>query len=85
MTLKDGKVVTLEKAYEKAFSRERIMSARDKCGYAPATRNSLKSEKLRHEAVLDEHGEAVLDADLLGELLMGLQKDNHDKFDFLVN
>jgi hypothetical protein len=85
VTLKDGEVVTLEKAYEKAFSRERIMSARDKCGYAPATRNSLKSEKLRHEAILDEHGEAVLDADPLGELLMGLEKDNHEAFNFLLN
>lgn len=83
--LKNGEVVTLVKAFEQAFSREKIFSARDKCGYAPATRNSLKSEKLRHEAVLDENGAAIHDLDPLGELLLGIEKDNQDAMNFLLS
>lgn len=83
VTLKNGEVVTLVKAFQEAFTREKIISARDKCGYAPATRNSLKSEKLRHEAVVDENGQAICESDPLGKLLLGIEKDNHDAITFL--
>jgi hypothetical protein len=61
------------------------MAAIHKCGYAPATRNSLNSEKLRHEAVLDENGRVVEEADPLGKLLLALQQDNHNAVEFLMN
>ena len=44
VTMKNGKVVELVDAFAVALSRERIMAAIHKCGYAPATRNSLNSE-----------------------------------------
>lgn len=43
VVMKNGDTVTLVDAFSEAFSREKIREARDKVGYAPATRNSLKS------------------------------------------
>jgi hypothetical protein len=76
VTMKNGKVVELV---------ERIMAAIHKCGYAPATRNLLKSEKLRHEVVLDENGDVVEEADPLGKLVLPLQQDYHNAVAFLLN
>jgi hypothetical protein len=70
-------------AYDKAFSPEKIQHAIDKCGYAPATRNSLNSERIRHEAVLDENGNADDVADLLGIMLGMLQQNNVAAVKFL--
>jgi len=85
VTMKNGKVVELVDAFAVALSRERIMAAIHKCGYAPATRNSLNSEKLRHEVVLDENGDVVEEADPLGKLLLALQQDNHNAVAFFLN
>lgn len=76
---KNGDVLSgLVNAFSEALSREKTIAARDKVGYAPASQDSLKSEKLRHEAVLDESGDPILDLDPLGALTLGIQKDNHE-------
>jgi hypothetical protein len=83
--MKNGKVVELVDAFALALSPERIMAAVRKCGYAPATRNSLNSENLRHEVIFDENGNVVEEADPLGKLLLTLQQDNHNAVEFLVS
>jgi hypothetical protein len=75
--------IELIPAYDKAFSPEKIQHAIDKCGYAPATRNSLNSERIRHEAVLDENGNADDVADPLGTMLGMLQQNNVAAVKFL--
>jgi hypothetical protein len=75
--------IKLIPAYDEAFLPEKIQHAIDKCGYAPATRNSLNSERIRHEAVLDENGNADDVADPLGTMLGMLQQNNVAAVKFL--
>ncbi len=42
--------------YLKYFSPEHVQAERKKCGYFPATRNALKSDRIRHEIVEDKDG-----------------------------
>ena len=43
----DGTSINLESPFEKAFCRERLQSARKKCGYCPATCNDLNHPKCK--------------------------------------
>jgi hypothetical protein len=80
-----GDIIEIEliPAYDEAFLPEKIQHAIDKCGYAPATWNSLNSERICHEAVLDENGNADDVADPLGTMLGMLQQNNVAAVKFL--
>lgn len=82
----DGRYVVVEElvpAFEIALSPEKMREARKKCGYVPATRNSLNSNKVRHEATLDEDGEADDEADPLASMLVDIERQNHEAVAFL--
>lgn len=56
--IKDGIKVTMKfNPFSEAFTEAKIKSAREKCGYWPATRNALKSKKVRH--VLKTYEESI--------------------------
>ena len=60
------------------MSAKAIASARKKCGYVPATRASLKSNKLRHELIETPQGEIDLDSvDPTSLLLHNIELLNH--------
>lgn len=75
----------LEPAYDMAFSPEKMKRARDKVGYAPATRASLCSDKIRHEAVLDENGLPDDEEDAYASMLVELEKQHNAALEFLVS
>ena len=82
--LSDGTEVVLEAAFAKYFSKEHIQAAREKCGYFPATRNALRSDRLRHEIVEDEDGEVDEEKDPYGSMLDTLEQQNHSTVAQLV-
>ena len=69
--------VELEKAFELYMSPEHIQAAREKCGYCPATRRSLESDRVRHEVIENYDGEVDPEADTYGLLLDTLESQNH--------
>lgn len=77
--------VELVDAFSIAMSSEKIREAIMKCGYVPATRKSLESSLIRHEAIVDEAGNANLEDDPLGELLLSLETDNEEACQLLVD
>jgi hypothetical protein len=81
--LSDGTEVVLA-AFAKYLSREHIQAAREKCGYFPASRNALRSDRLRHEIVEDEDGEVDEEEDPYGSMLEALEQQNHDTVARLV-
>ena len=81
----DGEVIVLCKAYDIAMSPENIEKARRKCGYFPATRNGLNSNRVRQEIVMNEGDEVDEGADPHGGLLNIIESHNHEACDALVN
>jgi hypothetical protein len=79
-----GKIITLDKAFEKGLTPDLIKGAREKCGYCPATRAALFSDRLRHEIVEDASGNIDTEADPYGEMLDQVEKDNHQVADRLI-
>jgi hypothetical protein len=61
-----------------------IQAAREKCGYFPATRNALRSDRLRHEIAEDEDGEVDEEEHSYVSILEMLQQQNHDTVAQLV-
>jgi hypothetical protein len=82
--LESGQQITLEKAFEQGLTPDLIQGAREKCGYCPATRAALNSERLRHEVVEDVSGNIDNDADPYGSLLNQLEIDNHKVCEKLI-
>ena len=72
----DGTAITLINAVVEGLSKENLRSARLKCGYFPATRAGLKSDRIRHEVVENEDGDVDLEADPLGQMYDNLERDN---------
>ena len=86
IALPDGSTITLENAFEKSFTPEKIKSALAKCGYFPATRQSLGAKKLRREWTgedIDDSPGADLDRGH-DEMLADIQSLNHATVDKLV-
>jgi hypothetical protein len=77
MLLKNGTTVDLPNNFSEGLAPERFERACLKCGYIPATRIALKSEKLHHELFLNSDGEVDHDADPLGMILKQLEQHNH--------
>lgn len=82
--LPDGTFIELCPAFEDALRPELIKKAREKCGYCPATRQALKSDRIRHEIVETADGDVDCDADPYGALLSILEKDNHEACNELI-
>jgi hypothetical protein len=82
--LSDGSQLQLKNAYKLAFTAEKIRRARVKCGYCPATRNALMSDRIRHEVYMNDNG-VDEERDPLGVLYDELEKQNHDVVDALVS
>jgi hypothetical protein len=80
--LPNGTEIELEPAFTKYFSPEHVQAAREKCGYFPATRNALKSDRIRHEIVEDEDGNMMDGSYTL--MLDELEQQNHRMVDKLV-
>ena len=51
--LANGDTLHLRNAFEEAFAVPLLRSAREKCGYCPASRNALKHPKCRREEGVD--------------------------------
>jgi hypothetical protein len=73
----DGTSLDFPNNFVQGLSPACLERARLKCGYIPATRVALKSDKLRHELFLNSQGEIDEDADPLGMMLDQLEKQNH--------
>ena len=80
----DGTSIVLPDCFKKGLSREKCERARKKCGYLPATREALKSPKLRHEVFYGEDGGVDVEADPYGEMLQELERQNHTAVDWLI-
>jgi hypothetical protein len=76
--------IVLEAAFTKYFSREHIQKAREKCGYFPATRNALRSDRLRHELVEGEDEAVNEEEESYGSILEKLEQQNHSAVARLV-
>jgi hypothetical protein len=79
----DGTEVELEEAFSLYFSTEHIRAAREKCGYCPATRNGLLSDRVRHEAIETLAGDFDEEEDTYGALLDQLEAQNHSAVESL--
>jgi hypothetical protein len=82
--LSNGTELELEPAFTKYFSPEHVQAAREKCGYFPATRNALKSDRIRHEIVEDEDGNIGDEDGSYALMLDELEQQNHRMVDKLV-
>jgi hypothetical protein len=82
--LPNGTEMELEPAFTKYFSPEHCQAAREKCGYFPATRNALKSDRIRHEIVEDEDGNIGNEDGSYASMLDELEQQNHRMVDKLV-
>ena len=83
--LADGSVVLLQNAIEEGLRPSHLRSAREKCGYCPATRAALKSNQIRHELIETTSGSVDKEVDPLGALLGALERDNEAALQALVN
>jgi hypothetical protein len=81
--LSDGSHLNLRNAFALAFTAEKIRHARVKCGYCPATRNALMSDRIRHEVYESDDG-IDEERDPLGVLYDELEKQNHAVVNSLV-
>ena len=79
-TFSTGAFIILTNAFAEGLNKEHLDSAMKTCGYVPATREALKSRKLRHEIVTNIDGE--LDQELndlsMTDTLIELEKINHN-------
>ena len=85
-----GREATAEKeelcdAFAQSFSRELCLSAWKRCGSVPLTRAALKSDKVRHEVMLDEHGNVDDACDPETRTLLRLEEVNHLSCDLLTS
>ena len=85
VNLKDGSHVTLENAFLKGLTPALIQGARLKCGYCPATRAALKSNRVRHQIIEATDGDVDATADPLGALYQMLEKDNKEAANMLID
>jgi hypothetical protein len=76
--------VELCPAFEDGLRPDLIKKAREKCGYCPATRQALKSDRIRHEIVETADGDVDCGADPYGKLLSILEEDNHKACNQLI-
>ena len=78
--LSEGETVKLQNAFVKGFSPELIRGAREKCGYVPLTRAALTHSRVRHQIIEKVGEDGVVDTseDPIGELLLMIEKDNHE-------
>ena len=83
VTLKNGEIVELAPAFYEAFETSKILDAMKKCGYCPATRAALSSDRIRHEVIETLDGEADVDADPLAQLYDAIEADNTSAADAL--
>ena len=75
--LLNGETVSLRNAVTEGLTPSNLRSAREKCGYCPATRAALRSDKVRHEIIEASAGIVDEDADPMGLLLEQIEHDNH--------
>jgi hypothetical protein len=85
VVLSDGSTLVLQPAFETSLQPRHIKKAREACGYCPATRSALRSDKLRHEIVETTDGIIDEDADPYGCLLASIEKDNLDACQKLID
>ena len=83
--LVNGTTVELRNAVAEGLKPEHIRTAREKCGYCPATRAALKSNRIRHEVIETTDGEIDEEADPVGALYLSFEKDNNAAVNELVN
>ncbi|CAJ1937686.1 unnamed protein product [Cylindrotheca closterium] len=62
VTLDNGKILDLEESFKLHFTPAKIRSAREKCGYCPATRRALEDPKMRDETNEVNDDEDALEA-----------------------
>jgi hypothetical protein len=74
--LPDGSTLSLTNSFADSLQPHHVKSARKACGYCPATRSALESNKLRHEIVEMIDGEIDSDADPYGSLINLIEETN---------
>ena len=82
--LPNGQLIHLKAAFTMGLRPENIRSAREKCGYCPATRNALKSDRLRHE-IVETEGTEVESGDPYSSLISMMEQDNHHAAEALIS
>ena len=87
MPFDDGSLLFLDNAFQMSMNSEQLDSAMKKCGYVPANRMALKSNKLRHELIMTPDGQ--VDSNLNGiqesSLMQSIEDQNHQVVDRLVS
>ena len=88
----NGSVLPLVNAFTKYLSHEHLLKAYKKCGYYPATRAPLRSERMRYEIVecgLDDSPDLDSELDIAEratiELLEWFETKNHEIVEKLVS
>ena len=82
---REGRTVCLSSVFDDGLRPDIIEKARIKCGYCPANRNTLLSEKIRHEVIESQNGEINQAQDPLGMLLDEYERDNHEAAKWLID
>jgi len=75
--------VALEDSFNKAFLQSGCLSAWNKCGAVPLTRNPLEDEGIRHESMINADGTTLSDVDPEGLKLMETERENRVHCEFL--
>jgi len=85
--LMNSKSIHLRNAFEEGLNPSKIKGAMEKCGYIPATRVLLNSEKLIHKLSDDDDIDSKNNgkADVHKRLIASLERRNHLVVDELIN
>ena len=86
VAFEDGSMLFLENAFQMSINPNQLESVMKRCGYIPANRIALKSNKLRHELIMAPDGKVDSNFNGIQEvtLIQSIEDQNHAVVNSLV-